>query len=82
MKVLSTTLALDGVLELEKSNPRPPCLAVLVGVVFLIGETDDPFTFFPSVDEACFVRGVMFPVAYTLTTIYAASVGVNTVLVK
>ena len=82
MKLLSTTLAFDGVLELEKSNPRPPALAVLVGVVFLIGETEDPFVFFPTVDDANLVIGVTLLAAYALTTIYAASVGVKTVLVK
>ena len=79
MKLLSTTLAFDGVLELEKSNPRPAALAVLVGVVFLIGETDDLFL---PVADANLVSGVTLLAAYALTTIYAASVGVKTVLVK
>jgi len=67
LKLLSTTLALDGVLELEKSNPRPAALAVLVGVVFLIGETED--LFLPSVADAYLVIGVTLLAAYALTTI-------------
>ena len=42
LKLLSIALAFDGVLELDKSIPRPIVFVPLVGVVFLIGETVDP----------------------------------------
>ena len=62
-------LAFDGVFELERSIPRPTVFVPLVGVVFLIGDTDDPFTpFFPGA-EVYLVIGVALPVAYAFVII-------------
>lgn len=84
MKLLSIALALDGVLELDRSIPRPIVLVPLVGVVFLIGDTVDPLA--PLLPVAAvglpFIIGVALLAAYAFETIYAASVGVKTVLVK
>ena len=46
LKLLSLPEGLVGVLELDSSIPRPIVLTPLVGVVFLIGDTDDPLALF------------------------------------
>lgn len=47
-----------GVLELDRSMPRPIVFVPLVGVVFLIGDTLEPFIDFLPTIEVYFVIGV------------------------
>ena len=81
LKLLSMAEVFDGVLELDRSIPRPIVLPPLVGVVFLIGDTDDPLALFGA-EVLDFNAGVALLAACALITIYAASVGVKTVFVK